>query len=181
MVTKKTKVSSARKPALKNKSVKQALKTKTVKKAVSTIKKIKAVKETSKKIIKKVPEKAKKIVKTVRKVAKNTGKKVLSKVISPSAIEVTITSMVDKEIPKEQHFYLRDGRAIKNVIELIDAFDSMTEEVFRHHVTDVNNDFSNWLHHVFEEEKLAKEVKNAKNKAETQLKLLKHVVRKLAD
>ncbi|HLG24677.1 MAG TPA: DUF5752 family protein [Candidatus Nanoarchaeia archaeon] len=62
---------------------------------------------------------------------------------------------VDFNIQPEQYFRLQNGRVLKNLYELINSLESMDESCFSHHVNPEKNDFSNWIRHVFKDEKLA--------------------------
>jgi hypothetical protein len=94
-------------------------------------------------------------------------------------IEITIEKKIYGEVPEKYHFYLNDGKKLKNIYELIDALDHMSDEVFHYHVNVHKNDFSNWIKNVMEEEKLAKDIEKVEDKVEAQLKILKHVVKGL--
>jgi hypothetical protein len=62
------------------------------------------------------------------------------------------------DIDGDKRFFCQDGYVVKNLSELIDCLNHMTEEVFRHHVTSEKNDFSNWVRDVLGDEKLAGEL-----------------------
>ena len=59
------------------------------------------------------------------------------------------------DAPPDKHFWTRNGSAIKNLRELLDAIEEMDEATFRHHVDVHKNDFSEWIRHVFKDEELA--------------------------
>jgi len=65
------------------------------------------------------------------------------------------------DIDGDKRFFCEDGCVIKNLNELIDCLNHMTEEVFHHHVTSDKNDFSNWIRDVLGDEKLAGELYGA--------------------
>ena len=78
------------------------------------------------------------------KETKNPVKKVKKKknnAVKKKGVEIHVL----KDVPTECVFYMVDGKALKNLKELAEALDMMEDEVFRHHVTDFNNDFSNWV------------------------------------
>jgi hypothetical protein len=62
------------------------------------------------------------------------------------------------DVADDKRFFCQDGCVIKNLTELVDCLDHMTEEVFYHHVTSDKNDFSNWIRDVLGDEKLAGEL-----------------------
>lgn len=97
----------------------------------------------------------------------------------PQTVEVIIKKKVLGEAPQEHHFVVADGRKLKNIIELADALETMSEEIFRHHVNDFKNDFSKWVKDVFYEHSLAEDIARAKNRLETQIVILRRLVREL--
>jgi len=69
-----------------------------------------------------------------------------------------------QEPASDQYFYLSDGRALKNLAELIQELKQMDEAVFRTHVDEGKNDFANWVRDVFGKEELASKIFRAKSK-----------------
>ncbi|MEM3154506.1 MAG: hypothetical protein QW165_02990 [Candidatus Woesearchaeota archaeon] len=94
-------------------------------------------------------------------------------------IYVTITKKILGKAPEKYSFHLHDGRKLRSVYELIDELETMSEETFRHFVTDTENHFANWIEGVFKEKQLADELRHIKNRIDTQRALLKHLVREL--
>ena len=94
-------------------------------------------------------------------------------------VEVIIRKKVLGEAPFEQHFVVADGRKLKNIIELADALETMTEDIFSHHVNEAKNDFSSWVKDVFYDHSLAEDISRAKNKLETQIVVLRRLVKEL--
>ena len=94
-------------------------------------------------------------------------------------IEVIIRKKILGEAPEEHHFVVADGRKLKNIIELADALETMSEEIFRHHANEVKNDFSNWVKDVFYDHSLAEDISRAKNRLETQIAVLRRLVKEL--
>ena len=84
------------------------------------------------------------------------------------------------EAPQEHHFYLRDGKRLKSLRELAEALENMSDDVFKHHVNEVKNDFSKWIEEIFGEKELAKEMKKAKSRIDTQLTILRHILKELS-
>lgn len=93
--------------------------------------------------------------------------------------KITLREHVFGEAPKEKVFYLADGRKVKSLLELTEALESMSEDVFRHHVNAARNDFSNWVNDVFMDKELAQDLKSVRDKADAEIRLLKHFVKKL--
>ena len=111
--------------------------------------------------------------KTLESAVKTNSKKPLQRV------EVIIRKKVLREAPVEHHFVVADGRKLKNVIELADALETMSEEIFRHHANEAKNDFSNWVKDVFYDHSLAEDISRAKNRLETQIAILRRLVKEL--
>lgn len=111
------------------------------------------------------------------KVSKNTSKRISKKPLQ--TVEVIIKKKVLGEAPQEQHFVVADGRKLKNIIELADALESMSEEIFNHHVNEFRNDFSAWVKDVFYDHSLAEDISRAKSRLETQIAILRRLVKEL--
>ena len=94
-------------------------------------------------------------------------------------VEVIIRKKVLGEAPEEHHFVVADGKKLKNIIELADALETMSEEIFRHHVNEAKNDFSNWVKDIFYDHSLAEDIARAKNRLETQIAILRRLVKEL--
>ncbi len=95
------------------------------------------------------------------------------------SVEVIIRKKILGEAPVEQHFIVADGRKLKNVIELADALETMSEEIFRHHANELKNDFSSWVKDVFYDHSLAEDISRAKNRLETQIAILRRLVKEM--
>ena len=116
--------------------------------------------------------------------AKKRGKSAKSNPKSGSkkqlqSIEVIIRKKILGEAPEEHHFVVADGRKLKNIIELADALETMTEEIFRHHANEAKNDFSTWIKDVFYDHSLAEDISRAKNRLETQIAVLRRLIKEL--
>jgi hypothetical protein len=111
----------------------------------------------------------------VEKVEKEISKKSAKK---PSQIvEIIVRKKVLGEAPEEHHFVVSDGSKLGSVLELADALETMTEEVFSHHVNDMRNDFSAWIKDIFEDHNLADDIAKARNKMEAEVAILRRLVR----
>ena len=95
------------------------------------------------------------------------------------SVEVIIKKKILGEAPVEHHFVVADGKKLKNIMELADALETMSEEIFRHHANEVRNDFSSWVKDVFYDHSLAEDISRAKNRLETQIVILKRLVKEL--
>ncbi len=116
--------------------------------------------------------KAKKKAKKTKKTTKKAAKKPKAK----RKVYVKIRSQVLGEAPQEHEFCLSDGRRLKSVYELIDALESMSDEIFREHVNEAKNDFSSWINDVFKAPDIAKEIKKIQDRIETQKALMKRLI-----
>lgn len=94
-------------------------------------------------------------------------------------MEVTVTTKLLGRAPETKMFVLHDGRKIKNVLELVDELETMTEEDFRKFVNETENHFANWIEHVFDSKDLAEEMRTIHNRIDTQRAILKKLVREL--
>jgi len=82
---------------------------------------------------------------------------------------------------KEEHkFWCNNGEVYNNLAELANGLKKINPETFSHHVNTERNDFHNWVRDVFQDHKLAGDLKIAKNnkwmasKVEQRLKELKN-------
>ena len=69
-------------------------------------------------------------------------------------------------VPEEYVFRCSDGRILKNMQELKDALAGMTEDTFVYHSNAEKKDFSNWVRDIIGDEKLAKDLEKAANRAQ---------------
>ncbi|MEK6942441.1 MAG: DUF5752 family protein [Nanoarchaeota archaeon] len=106
---------------------------------------------------------------------KNNGSKHENKPV----VEVIIKKKILGEAPTEQHFVVADGNRLKNILDLADALETMSEDVFKHHSNELKNDFSSWVRDVFYDHSLADDISMAKNKMETQIAVLRRVVKEM--
>ena len=95
------------------------------------------------------------------------------------SVEVIVRKKILGEAPEEHHFVVADGKKLKNIIELADALETMSEEIFRHHANEFRNDFSTWVKDVFYDHSLAEDISRARNRLETQIAILRRLVKEL--
>jgi hypothetical protein len=83
---------------------------------------------------------------------------------------VRITSSVAAamlgDVPEEKRFWCVDGKYLKNLAELKDALEQMSEETFRHHSNETKTDFSNWIKDVIGDEKLSRDLLKSATQAQ---------------
>lgn len=82
------------------------------------------------------------------------------------------------KVGQNQFFYLIDGSVVKDLFELADAFDRMSDDVFYYHVTQERNDFYNWVKGVFNKTKLAEHILTAPSKERCQIAILRHLMKR---
>mgnify|MGYP001562947977 FL=1 len=82
------------------------------------------------------------------------------------------------EAPHDKRFVLKDGRLLKDFVEMAHALEHMSDDVFNHHVNAYKNDFRNWIRDIFGDKELAATIEKAKTRTEMQLAVLKHIVNK---
>ncbi len=110
---------------------------------------------------------------------KKVAKQARKKAAAPAHIRVSIQKKVFGEAPEQHEFVLHDGRKLNTVYQLIDELETMSEEVFQHHVNGERNDFANWLSDVFDEQSLADEINAVHDRIATQRALMKKLMREL--
>ncbi|MFA5054567.1 MAG: hypothetical protein WC562_00100 [Dehalococcoidia bacterium] len=62
------------------------------------------------------------------------------------------------DVPEKNTFWCCDGRIFRNMSELADGLETMSDETFFYHSNDEKHDFSNWLNEVIEDEKLGRDL-----------------------
>ncbi len=87
--------------------------------------------------------------------AKGATKKELikTKVKKVVVTETLAVSVVDA--PEDHYFWLHQGGALRNLRDLAEALESMTDEQLVFHTKREGNDFANWIREIFHEESLA--------------------------
>jgi hypothetical protein len=66
----------------------------------------------------------------------------------------------------DKRFFGHDGCISSNIRQLADCLLHMSEDSYRHHVTPLKNDFSNWIRHVFGDDKLANDLAGSSSTTE---------------
>lgn len=69
-------------------------------------------------------------------------------------------------VPEEYVFWCCDGRILRSMKELEEAFDSMTDETFVHHSNEEKKDFANWARDVIGDAKLARDLGKSLNRTQ---------------
>ena len=93
-------------------------------------------------------------------------------VLADTLVQHAKTWLSDEEV-------VADGKKLKNIIDLADALETMSEEIFRHHANEFKNDFGAWVKDVFYDHSLAEDISRSKNRLETQIAVLRRLVKEL--
>lgn len=91
-------------------------------------------------------------------------------------ITKTVASERLGDVPSEKRFWCYDGKALKNLSELEEALQQMSEETFRFHSSEGRSDFSNWVMNVVGDEKLSRDLQ----KSTTRIQAAKSVASRVA-
>jgi len=76
------------------------------------------------------------------------------------------------KISPDNYFYLNDGSVLKSLKELEVLLETIDPNLFSYHSNEYKNDFAVWVQDVFNNKKLATELRKAKS-AQASLKVLK--------
>ena len=70
---------------------------------------------------------------------------------------------IGQEALSTQHyFYLKNGKKLKNIAELMENLKHMDQDLFSFHVNEQHNDFASWIRDVFGEKELARRISRAR-------------------
>jgi hypothetical protein len=61
-------------------------------------------------------------------------------------------------------FWCNDGQIFRDMKDLMDGFERMSESTFAYHLNDTKNDFSCWVLDIIGDQKLAQDLKTVKNR-----------------
>jgi uncharacterized protein YegL len=79
------------------------------------------------------------------------------------------------DVPADKSFYVFKGPTLRNMEQLAQALEKMSDEQFNHHRNDAKNDFYNWVSQVIGDKKLADDLTKAKTKSATAKKVKERV------
>jgi hypothetical protein len=99
------------------------------------------------------------------------------KVVAPAPVIKKHTLYV--EVSPDKYFVLCDGRKVKSGKELADILQIITDDMFKYHVTETKNDFSNWINDVFGEPELAKKMRPLRNRLEMSIEIYRNMFDKI--
>ena len=101
-------------------------------------------------------------------------KQVESKPAKPEAPKPGINKAEKKKLEKVSEavvFWCNDGQVFRDMEELMDGFDRMSDTTFNYHLNDIKNDFSCWVMDIIGDEKLAQDLKTVKNREQAKKKV----------
>ena len=70
------------------------------------------------------------------------------------------------DVPKEYAFRCHDGLILQSMKQVGSALNSMTDETYVFHANTEKNDFANWARDIIKDERLAKDLQKAPNRAQ---------------
>jgi hypothetical protein len=73
--------------------------------------------------------------------------------------------------PSEQCFWVNNGPVLKNVEELADTLQQISDDTYRYHANKEKNDFSRWILEVIGDQKLANDLLSSRSKVSAVKKL----------
>lgn len=74
-------------------------------------------------------------------------------------------------VAPEHCFWVNNGPILKNVEELANALESISEDAYNYHANKDKNDFSKWIGEIVGDSKLANDLLSSKNKSSAVNKL----------
>jgi len=75
------------------------------------------------------------------------------------------------DVPEEHAFWCCDGRKLRNLVELREALDSMTDETFTYHSNGEKHDFSKWVNDIIGDDKLARDLAKSPDRVKASKKV----------
>ena len=66
----------------------------------------------------------------------------------------------------EKRFFCVDGYVVKDLDQLAECLDHMTDDAYNYHVSSAKNDFHNWVSDVIADDKLARDLMKVASRAE---------------
>ena len=70
------------------------------------------------------------------------------------------------DVPAEYVFRCHDGRVLQSMKELGNALNTTTDQTYVFHANAQKNDFTNWVRDIITDERLAKDLQHATNRAQ---------------
>ncbi|MEM4755895.1 MAG: hypothetical protein QW594_02070 [Candidatus Woesearchaeota archaeon] len=108
--------------------------------------------------------------------AKKPSTKVQKTVVKPAKKQQQIKNKFATKVTDDKIFFVIDGTTLSNLIELVEAFDRMSDDVYYHHVTSDRNDFAIWVADALKMQDLADKLRNAHGPMHAQTIVLKYML-----
>ena len=70
------------------------------------------------------------------------------------------------KVPEENVFWCHDSRIFRDMKDLADGLNAMSDETFAYHSNEEKKDFSNWVKDVIGDEKLAQDLARAPSRVQ---------------
>jgi len=121
----------------------------------------------------------KKVVRSKKKTAVKKKKKTPTKKKVLGKKKKKLKPKLLRKVKPEFSFVVINGKKIRGLPELALEIEFMEDHVFCHHVNENKNDFANWVREVIGEIELADKLMGINKKEDTQLQILKHIVKSL--
>lgn len=134
------------------------------------------VKKTTKKVVKKSAKKGTTKKAVIAKKSTRT-KKPSSPASKKISKKVSLRIPVKKVISPDQYFWINHGPIVKDVDDLVEALDEITDDQFLHHTRREPgaNDFVNWIEKVMEDRLLAQRLARAQTRSGARRIILTYV------
>jgi len=84
-------------------------------------------------------------------------------------------------VPEAEVFWVHNGQALRNLVDLAGALESMPAETFRHHVNKQKNDFSEWIRNSVKDDRLADAVARTVTKETIEILILRRIIGLVAE
>ncbi len=94
--------------------------------------------------------------------SKKTGKNVKGAIEKPAAKNPNEKLLA--QVPEAFVFWCHDGQVFRDIDDLVNGFDMMSDETYYYHANDQKNDFSCWIIDIIRDEKLGQDLKKAKTR-----------------
>jgi hypothetical protein len=68
------------------------------------------------------------------------------------------------KVPDAHVFYCHDGQIFRDLQDLVNGFDTMTDEIFTYHCNEAKNDFACWIRDIVGDNELSAKLKAVRTK-----------------
>ena len=82
-------------------------------------------------------------------------------------LDIETAKKILEDVDKKHVFALKRGHEIKSLAELFEELKTISDEEFKHHVTEEKNDFAQWVEDVIGDKHLAETMREVKDKEKT--------------